>query len=794
MRTASAELGELRPALVDLDPDKPADVQIDTLVSALLSPGAEPEQALRDNAVLASRLTRVSAGEPAQMRLRCGDSGILDDLVLAPAPRPGPGPGQLEIRVTATSLNFRDVMNALSMRSDDDPLGGECAGVVSAAGTGVKGFAVGDNVVALASGAFATYVLSDASFVVKQPHGWTDCQAAALPLVTMTAQHALVDVARLQPGQTVLIHAAAGGVGMAAMQIAKRCGARIFATAGTEQKRSLLGKLGAARTFSSRTLDFEREIAIATDGHGVDVILNSLAGPFIEASVRCLATHGSFLEIGKSGILSQAQFHAMRPDACYAPLDLATMPTRDHAGFVRLFRAVMADAASEILEPLPVRVFPLTSAKEAFSFMAHARHVGKVVLKQDRLADGMSRLDPNGVYLITGAYGGIGFATAERLFERGARGLVLIGRTAPSGEVKAKLDAWGAAGAQIQELTGDVSSPSTVADVFARIDACGRPLRGVIHSAGELSDGTLLQQDWERFEPPLRAKVRGAWLLHRHTKARRLEFFALFSSVAGTLGAPGQTNHAVANAFMDALAHYRRERGLPAISLAWGAWSKLGAAAARGADARAAARGAGVITPERGLDILEILIADAPAHTVVTPMDWRAFLSHRAGKPSLFYTDVATESPLRAAPGRGAHSARKDDDILRRLQQSVPSARRELLTGVVAAAAQHVLGGTGDVDPARPLSELGLDSMLAVELRNRLGTTFALSPGLPATVVFDCPTIDLLVVHLMARLWPAAEPSAPEATTALGPTRVADNVDDLSDAEVDAMFERMVGP
>src|SRR5262249_25390331 len=152
----------------------------------------------------------------------------------------------LEIRVTATSLNFRDVMNALSMRSDDDPLGSECAGVVSAVGAGVKGFAVGDNVVALASGAFATYVLSDASFVVKQPHGWTDCQAAALPLVTMTAQHALVDVARLQPGQTVLIHAGAGGVGMAAMQIAKRCGARIFATAGTEQKRSLLGKLGAA--------------------------------------------------------------------------------------------------------------------------------------------------------------------------------------------------------------------------------------------------------------------------------------------------------------------------------------------------------------------------------------------------------------------------------------------------------------------------------------------------------------------------------------------------------------------
>jgi hypothetical protein len=244
---------------------------------------------------------------------------------------------------------------------------------------------------------------------------------------------------------------------------------------------------------------------------------------------------------------------------------------------------------------------------------------------------------------------------------------------------------------------------------------------------------------------------------------------------------------------MDALAHYRRERGLPAASLAWGAWSKLGAAAARGADARAAASGGGVITPARGLDILETLLANAPAHVVVTPVDWSAFLARWAGKPPTFYADVAPARALRAPARRGAGTAKKDDDMLRRLQQAVPSVRRELLTSVVAAAAQHVLGGTGEVDHARPLSELGLDSLLAVELRNRLGTTLAISPGLPATVVFDCPTIDLLAAHLMARLWPA-EPSAPEATAARSSVRVAEEVDNLSDAEIDAMFDRMVRP
>lgn len=790
VRTVTAEMKELRPSLVDLDPETPVEAQVDAFVSVLLATGNEAEKALRDGVVLASRLTRMDTGQAEAMRLQCGSSGILDDLVLVPTKRIAPGPGQIEIRVTASSLNFRDLMNAIGMRSDAEPLGGECAGVVSALGPGVEGFAIGDAVVALTAGAFATYVLSKVGSVLKRPRGWTDSQAAALPLVAMTAQHALIDVARLQPGQTVLIHAAAGGVGMAAMQIAKRCGAIIFATAGTEEKRAMLRELGATRTFSSRTLDFEREIAAATGGRGVDVVLNSLAGPFIEASVRCLSAEGVFVEIGKSQIWRDAQFHTLRPHARYVALDLATMPANDRPAFEELFRTVMAQAASGILAPLPVRVFPITCAKEAFSYMAHARHVGKIVLDQEAPAGGTPILDPAGTYLVTGAYSGLGLAAAERLFERGARGVVLVGRSEPSADVRTKLETWRLAGAEVLDLTGDISVEATVADIFSRIDADSRPLRGVVHSAGELSDGALLHQNWARFEPPLRAKVRGTWLLHQYTQARRLDFFALFSSIAATFGAPGQANHAVANTFMDGLAHYRRERGLPAVSIAWGPWSDLGAAAAKGADVRAAAIGAGVIGPVRGLGILEELLASAPAHVVVAPMDWRSYLSRWPEGPPAFYADVIPTSAARAPKQRNSDDAKKNGDILRRLQEAVPGARIEQLTRFVADTAQRVLGGTGDIDHARPLSELGLDSLLAVELRNRLGTALALSPGLPATVVFDCPTIDLLAAHLMTRLWPAAEPLTPVAAG----TSAVQGIDSLSDAEIDAMFDRMVRP
>ena len=259
------------------------------------------------------------------MRVATAASGVLDELALCPVERAAPGPGEIEIRVRAAGLNFRDVMNAIAMRSDPEPLGSECAGRVVAVGAGVSGLAVGDDVVAMAEGCFATFVTTDARNAAPLLPGLGYVQAATLPVAFITAHHALNGLGRMRAGDTVLMHAGAGGVGMAAIQLAMRKGATVFATAGSERKRAFLRSLGVAHVMDSRSTAFAEEVHALTGGRGVDIVLNSLAGDFIAASVRCLAQRGRFLEIGKRDIWSQERFRGVRPDAEYHVIDLAAM-------------------------------------------------------------------------------------------------------------------------------------------------------------------------------------------------------------------------------------------------------------------------------------------------------------------------------------------------------------------------------------------------------------------------------------------------------------------------------------
>jgi NADPH:quinone reductase-like Zn-dependent oxidoreductase/NADP-dependent 3-hydroxy acid dehydrogenase YdfG len=792
-RSAALEHPDWRPTLIDLDVNAAPEVQASAFTVQLVSDSGEAERALREGRVFASRLTPLQQDSAKPVRLEAEGTGVLDGLRLTPASRRAPGPGEIEIRVSASGLNFRDVMNALAMRSDGEPLGGECAGIVTAVGSGVQGFAVGDAVVAVGAGAFATYLTVDAQAAAHRPRGLSDPQAAALPLVTMTAHHALIEIAKLRPDQSVLIHAGAGGLGMAAIGIAKRVGAKIFATAGSEAKRSLLRDLGVEHVFSSRNLAFEGEILKAAEGRGVDVVLNSLSGDFIEASARVLATDGVFLEVGKQDIWTQEQFRAVRPNARYYPIDLARTRIEEPARWGALFQSIIADVARGEVDLLPVRVFPLARAADAFAFMASARHVGKIVLEHPCVSGaGFADLDPAGIYLVTGAFAGLGLATAQRLVERGARGLALLGRSPPAPEASAQIADWRAAGVEVLILQCDVADHAAMAQAFSDIDATGRVLRGVLHSAGALADGALLQQDWQQFEVPLRAKIAGAWTLHELTRERRLDFFILYSSVAGTLGSAGQANHAAANAFMDALAQFRRAQGLPALSIAWGAWSEIGAAASRGADERVASQGVLAYSPARGLNALEALAAGAPAQVVASPMDWRTYLSQWKGNAPKFYQEILTDEET-PAPARVASTGRegRDEAFLARLEAAPPGARRGMLADFIASTVTRVLGRQGEsIDTHQPLNEMGLDSLLAVELRNRLGTALGIPRGLPATLVFDCPTVDALARHIDGRLSTATEEApAPEATGKSNEA-IAD-IDEMSDEEVEAMFERM---
>ncbi|MBX3148329.1 MAG: SDR family NAD(P)-dependent oxidoreductase [Gemmatimonadales bacterium] len=802
-RVVALEHPELGATRVDLDPRASMVDQARDLFRALGAPETEDQIAVRGGRRHWARIVPVSVRStaPDPVRLAPSATGILDEIRLVPTARRVPGPGEVEIRVYAAGLNFRDVMNAVAMRADPEPLGGECAGRVVAVGPGVEHLAPGDDVVATGQGCFGTYVTVDARFVVLLPPTIGHEAAATVPFAFMTAHYALVTLAGLQRGERVLIHAGAGGVGMAAIQIAQRIGAEIFATAGSEEKRSYLRSLGIAHVFDSRSLRFAEEIRAVTHGRGVDVALNSLAGEFIPATASVLSPRGRFLEIGKREIWTDDDFRRVRPDGRYHAIDLARRHLDDPVGSSAAFADIMATLARGEITPLPRWTFPLERAAEGFRYMAQARHVGKVVLTvtaPDRA--GLGSLSCHASYLVTGGLTGLGLLTAERLVERGARHLVLVGRRGPSEAAQQTIAGMEQAGAQVAVRRVDVSRPEAIAELLAEIDTTLPPLRGIVHSAGVLEDGALLQQSWDRFRIPLGPKVAGAWALHRGTCHRPLDFFVLYSSVASLLGSAGQGNHAAANAFMDGLAYYRRACGLPALSISWGAWSEVGAAVEHGVDRRIEAQGVGVIPPADGLALLEAAMEGAPPHLGVLPIDWNLFArrfeaGQRPGWVSEVVQDLHRTVSVAKSSIRPADQGTAGTGFIQRWAEAVPGRRRELLVDFVGDQVARVLGVQDGraIDQRQPLNELGLDSLMAVELRNRLGTALGLTRSLPATLVFDHPTLDALAAFLetgvLAEAVGATGTTAPAEPAQEG-TDAVGAIEDLSDAEVEALFAR----
>jgi acyl transferase domain-containing protein len=788
---------ELGCATVDLDPAASAADQARSLVAELLAPDGEDRLAIRSGERFAARLVRSRRPEPAAapadqpVRLQTAGSGVLEELAWVPAERRAPLRGEVEIRVCATGLNFRDVMNALGMRADKDPLGGECSGRIVAVGQGVQDVAVGDEVIAIAVGGFGTYVTVDAPLVLPRPASLSLVEAAAQPLCFLTAHYCLGRIGRIAAGERVLIHAAAGGTGLAAVRLAQHAGAEVFATAGSEPKREFLRALGVRNVFDSRSLDFADQVLQATGGHGVDVVLNSLAGDFIARSVDALAENGRFLEIGKRDIWSGERFAERRPGAEYHVVDLAERLHADPVSVAPVFREAMQALADGSVPPLPITRFSRAEVADAFRFMAQAKHIGKIVVTQDSESGGVPAPRADGTYLITGGLTGIGLLTARWLAGRGAGALALMGRRAPAAAALEVIRGIEAGGTRVLVVQGDVCRADDVRRALAEIDRELPPLRGIVHSAGVLEDGALLRQQWAQFARVLAPKVDGAWLLHTLTREKPLDFFVIYSSIAALLGSAGQGNHASANAFLDALAHHRRAAGLPALSIGWGVWSEIGSAAALGTADRVAARGIGAISPTDGLRVLETLLDRDRAYTAVQPIDWPAYLGS-AGEPAPWLSAMVREAvlPVRILPAAAAPAREPAAQPLPERLRALPvEEQRELLMREVHAQVVRVIGlGVGQsVDPRQPLSDLGVDSLMAVELRNRLGTLIGAQKPLPATLVFDHPTISALTDYLACGVL-ALDWTTSTAPAAAQPVDLLDQIENLSDDEVDRLF------
>ncbi|MGZ9234604.1 MAG: SDR family NAD(P)-dependent oxidoreductase, partial [Anaerolineales bacterium] len=716
--------------------------------------------------------------------------GVLDNLTLRPVTRQNPAPGEVEIQILATGLNFRDVLFALGMYPGAAiPLGNECAGVVTAIGEGVTDFQVGDEVIALSGGAFRSHVTLPLERVFAKPAAVSLPQAASIPTAFLTAYYGLHHLARIKPGDRVLIHAAAGGVGLAAVQLAQQAGAEIFGTAGSPEKRAFVQSLGVKHVFDSRTLDFADEIMKATGGEGVNIVLNSLTDEFIPKGLSVLANHGCFLEIGKRDAWDQAKVSKVDPTLTYQRYDLGTEMVNDMPFVRTMLKGILADMDSGALEPLPLQTFAMPSVREAFRFMAQAKHIGKIVVTQE---ESISPIRADGTYLVTGGLGGLGTLMASWMIEQGARHLVLMSRREPTDETCQSLDELRTTyGADIVAVKGDVVQKADIERILSQIQRDMPPLRGIIHAAGVIDDGILTQQNWTRFEHVLAPKVHGAWHLHTLTQNISLDFFILFSSASSLMGSAGQSNYSTANAFLDQLAHHRRARGLPAMSINWGAWSEVGMAAAMQPKTAGAQRSPEMIAPEDGLHILEQLLVRNPVQVGVLPINWNKYSLGLRGRP----VPPVLKRLVRIKP-KSVETA-STINILQDLKDASPERREEMISRHVQQQIVKILGfdTTQSFDSQRALTDLGMDSLMAVELKNKVDADFGIN--IPVAYFLENATAAALSRKLHDQLGNGAhaDETTGEDSKSIDSEKakvLLENLDQLSEDDMDLLLNNLL--
>ena len=762
-RVIALEHPELHCVRLDLDPSEASD-GLESLVAELCSSDREDQIAYRQHTRYVARLERYRAASTGDhihasqpMQLKNPGSGLLDELKLVPLQRQAPGPGEVEVEVRATGLNFRDVLNALGMLNtytqelgldpdSDIPFGGECAGTVVAVGEGVSVLQIGDEVIAaMAIGSLGSYVTLNADFVVSKPNSIGFEAAATISTAFLTAYYGLQQLAQMKAGDRILIHAAAGGVGQAAVQLAQQAGAEIFATASLS-KWPTLRAMGIQHVMNSRTLDFAEEIMTLTEGKGIDLVLNSLTGEFIPKSLEIVAPEGRFVEIGKIGIWNSEQIHDQRPDVSYFAFDLLEVARDQPQQIAAMLKAMLSALEQGHLQPLPHQVFPMAAVVDGFRHMAQAKHIGKVVITQSPSSPTSASVDTlkireDGTYLITGGLGALGLQVAQWLTEQGAQQLVLIGRRGITEEHQTTVADLEQTGVQVLVIAADVSQPDDVSDLLEQAQSKLPPLRGIIHAAGVLDDGVLLQQNWERFSRVMAPKVAGAWNLHTCAQNLPLDFFVCFSSAAALLGSPGQGNYAAANAFMDALAHHRHALGLPGLSINWGPWATgMAASLDRRQQARLAAQGLGTISPEAGLALMQDTLGQNVPQLGILPVDWVQFIQQFSTHqiPTFLATfSLSTQGP--SAP---------KTQLMQQLEGAPAYERRFLLMEHIRSQVAKVLGlmTSEQIGPRQKLFDLGLDSLMAVELKNYLESS--LGCPIPTTLLFDYPTLEALVNYL----------------------------------------------
>jgi acyl transferase domain-containing protein/NADPH:quinone reductase-like Zn-dependent oxidoreductase/acyl carrier protein len=746
----------------------------DRLAEIVSQAPAEREIVIGASGVSARRVRRggrpptgaARKGKAAWGVLGQGRRGQFDTLTWQAVPARAPAAGEIVLKVAASGLNFRDVMWAQGLLPEEaledgfagPSLGFECAGEVVATGAGVTDLKTGDTVMALAADAFATHVVVPASAAIGLPESIDATAAATVPVAFMSAYYALEHLARLREGEWVLIHGGAGGVGLAALQIAQRRGARTILTAGTEEKRALLTLLGADHVLSSRSLAFGDEVMGITGGKGVDVVLNSLAGEAMELSLRLVKAFGRFIELGKRDYYANTKvgLRPFRRNVSYFGVDLDQLVAGQPELAKELMGELAALCADETFRPLPYRAFEAGRISDAFRLMQQSGHIGKIVVTPPQAGEVMAakaarpmRVDGAGWHVVTGGTSGFGLATAGWLADRGARRIALVSRSGrAAGEAQSEVEALRARGIDVETFACDVADAQALGKLLAKLRKA-RPIKGIVHAAMVLDDALMANLDAERIATVLRPKADGAANLDRLTRGDRLDYFLLYSSVTTLFGNAGQAAYVAANAYLEGLAQQRRAEGLPALAVRWGAIGDTGVLARNAKTGAELTRRAGATSlwAREALDMLAAAMAEAGADDeavlTVAPIDWGLAAAGLAVLKTPLFGDI------RAAREPAAASDALDLDTV------VPTLDDAAALALIARHLKAEMGAIlrlapEDIDARRSLADLGMDSLMAMELR--LAVHRKLGIELPITAVADGLSVEAVGRKVLARI------------------------------------------
>jgi acyl transferase domain-containing protein/NADPH:quinone reductase-like Zn-dependent oxidoreductase/SAM-dependent methyltransferase/acyl carrier protein len=711
------------------------------LARELLTPSDEDEIVLTRSGRFVPRVVEaapvpqmIGETEPVPYTLKLCDQGSSYRLSWVEAKPVAPGPDEVAIAVRAAALNYRDVLWVVGLLPGEavegtffgPRIGLECAGVVTAVGSGVTAFQPGDRVFAAAPGSFGSDVVTHAGLIGHLPDGMSFTEAATLPVVFSTVHHSLSNVARLVRGEVVLVHGAAGGVGLAALQYAQHVGAHVIATAGSPEKRDLLRLLGVEHVLDSRSLAFADQVREITNGRGVDVVLNSLSGEAIPRSLELLRPGGRFIELGKRDIYENKPLllRPFRNNVSLCAVDVDQLLHKYPAGSYAMFREITERIQAGVYHPLLHRAYPAVRIGEAFRLMQHSRHTGKVIITFDEPVPVERRhapvvLDPDATYLVTGGLGGFGAATAQWLADRGARHLALVSRRGPDApEAQTTIDALAKQGVEAIPYAADVTNLEAMQRVIGAIDATGHPLRGVVHAAMVLDDAPLGELTSDRFRTALAPKMQGGLVLDQLTRNRYLDLFIAFSSVTAQVGQIRQANYAAGNLFLEALVRQRRRANRPGLAVAWGAIGEVGYVARHGLETLAS-RYMPLVSPAEAFAVLDELLAQHSEGATVGRYNWDAFRD--------LLPCIASPRWAGIMPDRNRQTGMSRDELLRLLINAPPEEAQKLIEDLTTGLIASVLHTTPEqIDRTRRLDQLGLDSLMAVELLSTVRRQFGI--------------------------------------------------------------------